>query len=382
MSVLILNVKDTHPCYTDLLLLKEVKINKYLTSGGYGSVYLLQQPQLVIKIFNKDEKYNDENSEYYISKIIMELKNAPQGLVKYLARGQLNKEFTQIMKGRRKKHKRNSCFVIMHRYDKFYNINKAPKMLEHKFIIKFIMDVLYVCTYLEKEISYINLDVKTCNLMYDNNNLVLIDLGLMEKLKSKYDIYKPDNEKKYYLWPNKNCYMVTLPVYAMAINVLELFVGKNTVYKMRRVKDLEKYFNKIPFEDIIYIVKCMCSLKYDSITMYKYLKLRYSSHFNLGNEYDNLNNELEDNHNKNISSHNNKNIENNESNIENESQWYKSIVDMVYLTNNNEINKNNETMVDLNSNDNNINKTNSTSILSTSQSCSDSYSSSSDINSI
>jgi serine/threonine protein kinase len=270
-----------------------VKILKLLGVGSYGRVYLTNFNNMVIKIFNNDQNMNIINLEYKIFKKLidytMPLENMkdltesisnsyPINLVRALGIGELEEEYSyqDIINSK------GSKFILMPLYQKFYDFHTELKQLhDFDFILKFITILLKVCIFLEKEMKIINMDIKTSNLMYDNKELILIDLGLVHTIEHGKEIYVSDN--KYFVWPHDSCFLVAVPVYSIAICVIEFFFGKLKIWKISSNEDVHVLLNNINkrSEKIGNILYKMISLKYDPITILKYLEIKYLSNLNI-----------------------------------------------------------------------------------------------------
>ena len=87
--------------------------------------------------------------------------------------------------------------------------------------------------------NIVNMDIKTSNLMYNNKELIVIDLGLMQNIKTGKEIYIPD--KKYFVWPYDSCFVITIPVYSIAICVMVFFFSKLQIWKIQSKRDRTKY---------------------------------------------------------------------------------------------------------------------------------------------
>lgn len=260
----------------DLVGEKEIKLLQYLGSGAYGCVYLTNLENTVIKIFETNSNPNKINIEYKLFKKLMEYtKNYPPNLVKAIGRGELKQKITF----ENSSHNYGDKFILIPYYKKFYDVNKSRlKIREKEFVINFIADLLKVSIFLEKKLEHIDLDIKTSNLMYDHNDkLILIDLGLVEKLETGKEIFIPD--KKYFIWPYDNCFLVTVPVYSIAICVIEFFFGKLKVWKIQSSQEATVFAENISLtsKTIGSILKKMISLKYDPSTVLKYIELKYKS---------------------------------------------------------------------------------------------------------
>jgi len=255
---------------------KDIKLLKYLGSGAYGHVYLTNLNNTVIKIFQTESSPEKINIEYTLFKKLMEYNdNYPANLVKAIGRGQLADEvFFQT-----NKHNFGDRFILIPFYKKFYDVNRSRlKIREKNFVINFIADLLKVSIFLERKLQYIDLDIKTSNMMYDHKDeLILIDLGLVEKLETGKEIFVPD--KDYFIWPYQNCFLITVPVYSIAICVVEFFFGKLEVWKVQSSKDVLEFAENISLtsKTIGNILKKMISLKYDPSTVLKYIELKYKS---------------------------------------------------------------------------------------------------------
>jgi serine/threonine protein kinase len=135
-----------------------------------------------------------------------------------------------------------------------------------------------VAVFLERQLKIVHLDIKTSNLMYDQDKeLILIDLGLVETIKHGHEIYVP--EKKYFIWPYDSCYLVTIPVYSIAICVMEFFFGKLKVWQIQSLEEVKEYIDNISrrSKSLGNILYKMVSLKYDPSTVLKYIEIKYKS---------------------------------------------------------------------------------------------------------
>ena len=266
---------------------KKIKIVKLLGAGAYGRVYLTNLKNIVIKIFLKQTDITSVNMEYRIFKKLIEYIESysgesmrdsdskyPKNLVKALNRGELKTGFEYGGH----EHDMGEYFIMVPLYQKFYQVqNRRQNLRDPKFILDFITVLLKVCIFLEKKLKIVNMDIKTSNIMYDGKELVLIDLGLIQKIDHGKEIFVPD--KKYMAWPYDSCFVVTIPVYSIAICVIEFFFGKLKVWKIQSMDDVNKYLNNISdsSKNIAEILQKMISLKYDPSTVLKYIEVKYKS---------------------------------------------------------------------------------------------------------
>lgn len=280
-----------------LLGKREIKIVKLLGEGAYGRVYLTDLDNIVIKIFLSDEHLTKINMEYKIFKKLIDYStncdefnfrdslsgsdSYPTNLVRALGRGELISDFTH----NGFTHKKGERFILTPLYKKFYNVNKSStKLRDNDFIIDFMSILLKVCVFLEKKLRIVNMDIKTSNLMYQNKDLILIDLGLIQNIETGKEIYVPD--KKYFIWPNDSCFIITIPVYSIAICVIEFFFGKLKVWKINSKNEVNKLVDLInkKTNKVGSILKKMISLKYDPITILKYIEVKYRSELDVSDK--------------------------------------------------------------------------------------------------
>jgi len=272
-----IRIKINNAKSQELLEIQEITLIKLMGAGSHGKVYLTTITNTVIKIYDTATGEDDVNTEYVIFKKLIEYtdKNYPTHFVKALARGEIIKEFE--FDGNR--HKKDEKFILVPLYQKFYDIQTKTRRLQHTdFIIDFISILLKVAVFLERQLKIVHLDIKTSNLMYDQDKeLILIDLGLVETIKHGHEIYVP--EKKYFIWPYDSCYLVTIPVYSIAICVMEFFFGKLKVWQIQSLEEVKEYIDNISrrSKSLGGILYKMISLKYDPSTVLKYIEIKYKS---------------------------------------------------------------------------------------------------------
>jgi len=274
-----LHIKMNNAINSDLLDKTEIKLVKFIGSGSHGKVYLTDIANTVIKIYNTDVDNSSINMEYTIFKKLIEYtvaeKNYPTNFVKALGRGELTEdcEFDGNI------HKSKEKFTMVPLYQKFYDIqNKLHSLQQTDYIIDFISILLKVAVFLERQLKIVHLDIKTANLMYDHNKeLILIDLGLIEKIQHGHEIYVPD--KQYFIWPYESCFLVTIPVYSIAICVMEFFYGKLKIWQIQSIEEVQLIVKDISkkSKNLGNILNKMISLKYDPSTVLKYIEIKYKS---------------------------------------------------------------------------------------------------------
>ena len=260
-----------------LLEIKNIKLLKLLGAGAHGKIYLTDMDNVVIKIYHTKTENASINMEYTIFKKLIEYadKNYPPNIVKALGRGVLvtDIEFENNY------HLNGDQFTLVPLYQKFYDIQKKRRHLQKtSFIVEFITILLKVAVFLEQQLKIIHLDIKTGNLMYDKDKeLILIDLGLIENIEHGQEIYIPD--KKYYIWPHESCFLVAIPVYSIAICVMEFFYGKLKIWQIQSLNDVQLYVKNISkkSKQLGNILSKMISLKYDPSTVLKYIEIKYKS---------------------------------------------------------------------------------------------------------
>jgi len=272
-----LRVKVNNSLNPALLNVKEIILLKLLGSGAHGKVYSTDLENVVIKIYNTNTENGSINMEYTIFKKLLEYtdKNYPPNMVKALGRGELTDtcEFDGNM------HLTGDKFTLVPLYQKFYDIQtKHHRLQKITFIVEFISILLKVAVFLERQLKIVHLDIKTGNLMYDKDKeLILIDLGLVENIEHGQEIYVPD--KKYYIWPHESCFLVAIPVYSIAICVMEFFYGKLKIWQIQSIDDVQLYVKSISKKSkhLGNILSKMISLKYDPSTVLKYIEIKYKS---------------------------------------------------------------------------------------------------------
>jgi len=315
----------------------EIELIKFLGSGAYGTVYLTNIENIVIKIFETVTNIDKISLEYKIFEKLIEYSNKetyPHNLVRAMGRGILLSGFVH----EQNKHYAGDRFILIPYYKKFYDVNiDRRKLREESFILDFISDLLRVCLFLEKKLNYIHLDIKTSNVMYNKNNkLILIDLGLVEKIRTGKEIFVPD--KDYFIWPYDNCFLVTVPVYSIAICVIEFYFGKLKVWKIDSSNEVDLFVDNVSMisKSIGNILKKMISLKYDPSTVLKYIEIKYRTDLKLSDKMLDINLDENDENNKKSFSR----LRSNRSNRLNESpnrnpvnKWYSNLLIMNDATN-------------------------------------------------
>ena len=255
----------------------KIKYNSIIGEGGYGIV-LGTDLKIAIKLYknslfptcfennNKLLPSSTENREIlFLSNILSNLPdNYPKNLILPLAIGYI----TDPVNIRGYDYTENSYIMLMNEYKPFFTIHKNLKSINflntdktRKHVYKLIVILLKISRYLEKYHNLINLDFKINNIMYNNNNnIVVIDLGLIKKIKKIKTIFI--SSKKYYIWPDTPCYIYSVPLYSIAINALELLFGHSKFIILKK----NEYLNKLKIIDrpLYNIIDNMLLLKFNS----------------------------------------------------------------------------------------------------------------------
>lgn len=254
----------------------QIKFNNIIGEGAYGIV-LGTSLNIAIKIYKDSQfpiKYEDsnkllptrnENREIlFLSNILKNIpNNYPKNLILPIGIGYLNNSIQINMITYKKK----SCIMLMNKYKSFFTIHKKLKsycFINNKktrfFILNLIIILLKISEYLEEEHKLVNLDFKIDNIMYYNNNIKIIDLGLVKKFETNMTLFIPKH--KYYIWPDVPSYIYAVPIYSIAITALELLFG---IEKFNILKKNE-YINKLKLidESLYNIINNMLLLKFNS----------------------------------------------------------------------------------------------------------------------
>ena len=107
------------------------------------------------------------------------------------------------------------------------------------------------------------MDIKIENLvMNDNNELMLIDFGLIKNIDSKT---KYINKYNYNIWPKKPCDINKIPVYSIFILIVSLLVHEKYLYSSKNnfFNILKDKLDKLD-KNIFFLFNKGLSLEYDS----------------------------------------------------------------------------------------------------------------------
>jgi serine/threonine protein kinase len=225
-----------------------------INEGSYGIVYLTNFNKCVIKIIKKDidDIFTNEISVFYKLKKFED--NYPTHLVKYMAVGKII-DCNKI--------KYINCHILfMNKYEDFFTfysiLNSAPLIfIKHykTFIIKTLYKILLVNQFFEQKLNLINIDIKLSNIMIHNNDIIIIDLGMLVQNGNIYI----DNHSNHSEWPYGKTLVKYVPNYSLAKIILYLLY-KNKKYIIELDNDIKE------------ILKLLLAKKYDTQYMIEYIR--------------------------------------------------------------------------------------------------------------
>lgn len=226
-----------------------------INEGKYGSVYLTNYEDYVIKIL-KNIPSNHFLTEIEAFNKLKKITNYPPNLVKYIACGKVS-ECDKV-------NYKNKNVLVMKKYNEFFTLYPELKSIplifynDYKpFIIKFIYKLLNINKFIEDELNAVNIDIKLHNIMTDNKDIIVIDLGMLIEYKKEGVII--ENLSNYIIWPYGKTNLKYIANYSVAI-VAMYILFKNKKY------DIELDNN------IKIILKILLARKYDTTYAIDFMK--------------------------------------------------------------------------------------------------------------
>jgi hypothetical protein len=257
---LIIKILDMIPIIKEETILSIRTIRK-INEGSYGIIYLTNYNNLVIKIIKHSSMPNfiNEVSIFYKLKKI-DNNDYPSNLIKYIGFGKIvNCD----------KHKFIKCNVLfMKEYNNFYDLYPELKLVPliffedyKKFIIIFITKLLKINYFFEEKLESANIDIKLNNILSHNNDILLIDLGMLVKLDKTYIDNKTYND----VWPSGKTEIKYIPNYSIGKIIVNLLFH-NKRYSIQ----LDNEIN--------IILKLLLSGKYDTQYVLNFIKEHYEEY--------------------------------------------------------------------------------------------------------
>ena len=244
----------------DLDYFISVRAIRKINEGKYSSVYLTNYKNYVVKILKKKQsKYFIKESEIFNK--LKDKKNYPKHLIKYILHGIIY-ECDKI------KYK-NKDLLVMNRYNEFnylYPELKSIPLIFYKdykyFILEFIYKLLLVNKFIEDELNAVNIDINIQNIMINNNDIIMIDLGML--IENKNDDMYIDNLSNYITWPYGKTKLKYIANYSIAITAIHL------LYK-------NKNFNIDLDNNIKIVLKILLAKKYNTSYVIDFIKEHYGN---------------------------------------------------------------------------------------------------------
>ena len=257
---LFIKILDICPSIKENTILNIKTIQK-INEGSYGAIYLTNYNKLVIKIIKHTSIsiFINEVSVFYKLKKINK-KDYPKHLIKYIG-------FGKIIDC--DKNKYINCNVLfMNKYNDFYSLYPELKMIPliffedyKKFIIIFLHKLLCINYFFEKKLDSINIDIKLNNILSNENDIVMIDLGMLVKLDKTFIDNKTHNE----IWPIGKTEIKYVPNYS---------IGQIIVYLLFHKRKYNIELDK----EIKILLKMLISCKYDTKYVLEYVKEHYNDY--------------------------------------------------------------------------------------------------------
>jgi len=260
----------------------DIILKKCIGYGSYGYIFSTNYEKYVLKLLldsadTFDLKYSDFNEVEVIDKIISSKNKFLVNCGDY-AIGKIFKNIGEFLEN-------DNIRIYVNREDSPLKIESQVK--NEKFIIKeyfpviimplfiplndsiydcnFIKNNLYICKIMDlliisqKEmlsIGLINLDLKTQNaVMDDNNNLKLIDFGIVKCIDKMEEIF--NNSSKYYIWPfEKTSIEIVIP-YMICIFIIEIYYYR--IHDIKKNKYILDFIIK-DFDECNNLSDDICSL--------------------------------------------------------------------------------------------------------------------------
>jgi len=203
--------------------------------GAYGIVLLSNMNKYIIKIIKNKKVTTTTGIEINEYSIFKKLINIPinsynKNIAEAIAIGYLNNDLII----NKQLFLKNTKLLIMPLYDTFYEVNPRYNYIsliyykDYKlFIINFIYKIIEGLIFLEEQLGIIHLDVKLDNILYYKKELILIDFSLYYNIKNNKLFNIKNNNYKY--WPNKKCEFNKIPIYGLAITIIQLINIKHDI---------------------------------------------------------------------------------------------------------------------------------------------------------
>lgn len=234
----------------------DINITEKIGEGKSGLIYKISD-NYVIKILKNGNRFEYDFYNNFLETLKEDIISLKIGLP--LCYGRLLNNYNDFtMKNK---------FLIFKKYKKLELKNIRGNNNIEK-ILNLIYNLLKVENYLERKIKYVNLDIKINNVMLDeNNNIKVIDLGLIKKF-TKGDIFY--SYSNYVIWPNAKCYLDSVPLYSIFIVICMLhfsdkIIQENNTMKLLKILNIKYKNNKLNK-----ILNLLIKKKYDSQYMLNY----------------------------------------------------------------------------------------------------------------
>ncbi len=263
-----------------------IKFIYLIDEGSYGIIILLNKNKYVIKLFKENYKKNYgiiNTDEYELFNELIKINNNDycKNLVYAIATGHLNENL--IINNI--KFSKNNKLIIMPFYESFHKINpyfKVNSILYYQdykyFILNFIYKILNAIIFLKNKLDIIHIDIKLNNILYNNNELILIDLGLNIHKCNEIKIFNTITNYKY--WPDKKCIVGNIPIYGLAICILKLINNYNNYLHN---------LNLITDTSIKLLLSKMVNLEFTPDSLLLYLKTNFKDYLVIQNKNKNKN---------------------------------------------------------------------------------------------
>ena len=255
---LMIKILDMNPPIKENTILS-IKTVRKINEGSYGVIYLTNYNKLVIKIIKQKSvsNYINEISIFYKLKKF-DKNDYPKHLIKYIG-------FGKILECDKNKYIKYNV-LFMNQYKNFYHLYPELKMVPliffedyKKFIIIFLYKLLIINNFFEKKLDSVNIDIKLNNILSDDDDIMLIDLGMLVKSDKTYINNNSHNE----IWPTGKTEIKYIPNYS---------IGKIIVYLLFHKR---KYSIKLDNE-IKILLKLLLSCRYDTTYVLNFIKEHYS----------------------------------------------------------------------------------------------------------